>query len=416
MKKKNYINITIKTFLILICSITLGTLLLIGSYLLPVEPMIKNAQDVKTVFQEEGMYPVLIKGYYNTMLDNFSDSIILNQAIYKGNENVIHKAMYVYRTNKYNPVYDVIHTIKNDEELERTDYSRYWHGDMIILKPLLLLFSYSQIRIINTFIQSILLFLIIYFMIKRNLFCKIPDLLICILFIFPFFIGKSLQYSNVYNIFLISTLIMLVFNEKLKNKYIYFFMIVGALTSYFDLLSFPILGLGMPLLFNILLNRKETLKENILDIIKYSLFWGIGYAGMWVGKWIIGSILCNDNLFEVALDKVKYRSSSGSTNRIDPVIKNLKIYFNKTYLIILTPILCYHLYCIIRNIKKITKKVLIGCIPYLIIFLIPIMWYIVMSNHSEIHFWFTNKSLIVSIYSLLLMLHHLHDKNKLNEN
>ena len=399
-----------KTGLILLCSTIIGTFLLIVSYLLPTNRMLMNAKSAATTFENEGMYRSLIPEYNNTQLDNYTDALIINEAIFESNDNVINKSMYVYRNVKTDPVYDVIHTIKNDNsEFAKGEYSRYWHGNLVFIKPLLLLFNYSQIRVLNIFIQTAMLAVIIYLMIKNNLLYNILDLVVSLFLIFPFVIGMSLQFSSVYYILLISTIIMMKYNEKLKNKYVYLFLIIGILTSYFDLLTFPILGLGMALLFNFLLNRKETLKENVIDIIKYSLFWGIGYFGMWCAKLVVGSILCQDNFFDLAIKAAKYRSSSATLGRASAIIKNIKVYLNKSYFVIMLPVVCYHIIHIIKNRRKITKSMLINCIPYVIICMIPLAWYFVMAEHSEMHFWFTNKSLVVSIFGFLLLLNSLHD-------
>ena len=47
------------------------------------------------------------------------------------------------------------------------NYGRYWHGYQLILKPLLVFFDYSSIRIINYFILSSLTFLCLLFILRR---------------------------------------------------------------------------------------------------------------------------------------------------------------------------------------------------------------------------------------------------------
>lgn len=400
----------LKTLLILMTSIVGGTLLLVIIYLLPTDRMEYNALEVADTFEVEGTYPRSITRYPNTQLDNYSDAIIINEAIYKGTDSVIDKAMYVYRDNKEGPVTDLISRVRGDTSgFKKSEYGRYWHGNVIFTKLLLLVFNYSQIRLLNTFVQTILLMFILYLMIKKNLLRNIYDFVVSLFLIFPFILGMSLQYSSVYYIFLISLILMLKYNDKLKDKYIYFFLVIGILTSYFDLLTFPILALGMPIIFNYMLNRKEKTIDNILDILKYSIFWSIGYFGMWCGKWMVGSLLCEDNFFELAFAAAKYRSSS-DIGRINTVIKNIKVYINIGYLIILLPSICYHSYLIFKNRKNITKTRVLESSVYIIISLIPIVWYLVMSEHSSMHYWFTNKSLVVSIYGGLLFLDTLHLK------
>lgn len=54
----------------------------------------------------------------------------------------------------------------------------------------------------------------------------------------------------------------------------------------------------------------------------------------------------------------------------------------------------YTIYYLIKNYKNITLNIK-GAIPYLIISLMPITWFLVMANHTWFHFWFTWRNLIV---------------------
>ena len=58
---------------------------------------------------------------------------------------------------------------------------------------------------------------------------------------------------------------MLLFHEKLKNKYGYFFLIIGMMTSFFDLLTYPVATFGIPIILFFILENK-SLKEGIKDI------------------------------------------------------------------------------------------------------------------------------------------------------
>ncbi|MBR7042125.1 MAG: GtrA family protein, partial [Bacilli bacterium] len=284
--KNNSKNLKVisNTLLIMLGSIIAGTILLVLVYIIPTNHMKENASDVVSVFEREGRYPEIIEGYANTKLDNYTDALIINEAIFDSDDNLIDKAMYVYSKQKKEPLTDVISVIQNeDNEMNNEGYGRYWHGNVIPVKLLLLIFSFSQIRVFNIFIQTILLLGIFYLMIKKNLISNTFSLAISIFLIFPFIIGLSLQYSSIYYIFLISTLIMLKYNNKLKDKYHYFFLIMGIVTNYFDFLTYPIFALGMGLIFKSMLNKKEKLKDSILTIIKYSVFFFLGYFGMWLG-------------------------------------------------------------------------------------------------------------------------------------
>ena len=70
------------------------------------------------------------------------------------------------------------------------------------------------------------------------------------------------------------------------------------------------------------------------------------------------------------------------------------------------------IYYVIRFIKNKCKfrKRMVELIPYLIIIFIPFVWYFVLSQHSNMHYWFTNKSLMISFFACLVILTKLSNK------
>ena len=100
-----------KTLLIILCSIVAGFLLLLIAYLLPTDGMKNNVEQSTVILNSEGKYKRVIDGLEYTTLDNFTDSLMLSNAIYDGNENIIDKSMSVYR-------YEIDDINKSSEPIE----------------------------------------------------------------------------------------------------------------------------------------------------------------------------------------------------------------------------------------------------------------------------------------------------------
>ena len=77
-----------------------------------------------------------------------------------------------------------------------------------------------------------------------------------------------MQFSSVLYIFLIAMIVMLLFHEKLKNKYGYFFLIIGMMTSFFDLLTYPVATFGIPIILFFILENKSLGPNEVGDIKK----------------------------------------------------------------------------------------------------------------------------------------------------
>ena len=394
--------------LIFLASGILGTILLCLSYALPNETIYNNAKSSSQIFADEGMYKQLIPNYENTQLDNYTDALIMGEVVYNGNESIVDKAMKVYRYTNEDPVKDFIGIMSN-EKYESHSYERYWHGNIALIRPAFLFFDYSSLRIINIVLQFLLVIGVVYLMVKKGLNKYIFPFVISLLAIMPFTIGFSFQFSSVYYVTLITSIIVLKYSDwfKQKGRYLYLFLIDGILINYLDLLTFPVLSLGIPLIFYMLLNNHK-LKESVFDIIKFSVMWGLGYFGMWILKWSIGSLLCGENFFSLALDTAKYRMEADA-GRFATIIKNIMVYYKKVYLFMAALIFIYYVIRFIKNKCKLSKR-MVELIPYLIIIFIPLVWYFALSQHSNMHYWFTNKSLMISFFACLVILTKISNK------
>ena len=68
----------------------------------------------------------------------------------------------------------------------------------------------------------------------------------------------SLQYSPVFYISVISTLFVFLKYDRYRERIFFIFLVSGMLTSFFDLLTYPLLTWGMPALWLILIKEEGT--------------------------------------------------------------------------------------------------------------------------------------------------------------
>ena len=76
-------------------------------------------------------------------------------------------------------------------------------------------------------------------------------------------------------------------------------MFIGGLTAFFDLLTAPLVTYGIPMIVLILLRskmNKYTLKQDIFQYIKLSIMWIASYSLTYLAKWVIASIILNENI------------------------------------------------------------------------------------------------------------------------
>ena len=128
----------------------------------------------------------------------------------------------------------------------------------------------------------------------------------------------------------------------------------------FDLLTSPLITLGIPLIIVVLLKNKKDckIKESIIYIIKLSILWGISYATIFFAKWVISSIILQRNVIEVALKNIIFRVNGNDqypAPRLGAILENLKYLYNTVLAILLIIITVIWGIIMVKN-KKETKE------------------------------------------------------------
>lgn len=276
------------------------------------------------------------------------------------------------------------------------EYSRYWHGYMIYLKPLLVFFTYSQIRVIFSTIIIILSILLIYLVYKKiNIYISLATLLMLIVSNF-YFIGMSLQYSSVFIIMLVTSIYVILKYKHIKEITSVIF-VVGMLTSFFDLLTTPLLTLGIPVIYYMILRDNEN-KDNLKILFKIIIYWCLGYGIMWISKWIISDQLYQTGTIERAMQKIRLLSNSKEQLNLGVIstIRNNLIYLNETF--IMTLIVLAVIFSLINK-KNVKRKIV-----YFIISIIPFIWFAAIKNHSYVHARFTYRNLLITVFALSIII------------
>ena len=388
----------------------LGFSLMVVTYTLPTDNAQKVIVDNPNVINHSYATP----SYITTHLDFYTDSIILSEvSYYNKNVSLIDNALSVYGIREES---DFQSFVAGNESVIK-DYPRYWHGNLVILKPLFLFFDYDSIKILELFFELVMVIGIIKLMSENNLKNYIIPFLFSICLIHPEVIGLSLQFSAMFNIMLVSVYILLRFKEFLfkNNRLYYYFLVVGMATSFFDLSTYPLVSLGVPLIFYMLMNDNQSnLKDNILKIILFGLVWSVGFFGMWLSKLIISTIILDKNIIMNAFKQFIFRTSSVEFTRSDAILNNILVYKKRAYLVIIGCMLIYYVKRAIDSKRFFKKDNFKSLIPFIIIALMPFVWYFLVSNHSYIHSFFTYRELVIFFFAIMCMLEY--KLNNENEN
>ena len=183
---------------------------------------------------------VLSGSWCTSQLDNFTDSIMLLESSYNKSDPIINKAMLNYRGMVEDPEYidahDTLikHYVEEKEYTNTTQYPRYWHGYLLIVKPLLLFFDYQTIRILNLCFQfAVVIFICVLMKIKGLTHAIIPYI-ISYLLLMPVALAFSLQFSACFFVFSAGSIIILLLKNRLEKYLVYIFLLLGIATSFWS--------------------------------------------------------------------------------------------------------------------------------------------------------------------------------------
>lgn len=322
-----------------------------------------------------------------TALELATDNLMIKMALYDGEDSGLIQAFRCFSTQF------------------QEEYSRYWHGYVVILRFLLLFFNYYEIRIINGIFQILIFAVIMHLLLKSKGIKYALAIATSYILLMPAALAQCLQYSWIYYVAFGALLIYLKFKSylELRERYIYFFLLLGAVTIYLDLLTYPLLTWGLVIVWWILLQEKEEgIVGNILKVIFSAIAWIVGYAGMWLGKWAVGSLVLRENLFCKAISEAllwtvnEGESAITLSDRFRALYLNWSVYAYRLYFIILFVWVSYAVIwgiCGYVKDSRIPALLLVGASSF--------VWYMVLSGHVTMHHIFTHRIFGVTIAAFL---------------
>ena len=167
----------IMTFII---TISAFMLLLTAASAIPSGYIYENVKKSSEILLNEGNRKIIYIPYRceNMQFDNYTDALMINTAYSIDTTKPLFSA-FIARKNyipnvttevyqdqpgelrssskyKYHNEVGELNDLVNNEKTESFEYARYWHGYLILLRPLLVVFNLAQIRIILTCVLIIL--------------------------------------------------------------------------------------------------------------------------------------------------------------------------------------------------------------------------------------------------------------------
>ena len=328
-------------------------------------------------------------------MDNFTDALIVNQAMYNGRTglNMWQRIMLVPRKNTGGEECASLHQlVEDDSAMKEYVYPRYWHGSTFLMRILLTLNDYLTLRTFFYLLSSLLLVWVLIGMVQHIGGWSAVLYTLSLVSVNLFMMQHSIQFVTTLLLALVGSLWVL-YRVKERGQLLTLFFMLGSLTAYFDLLTCPLLVWGMPLLVWIVMlhdNEEKTVTHSLLA----TLLWGVSYCATWAAKWLLATATTSVNVFADATSQASLRASVEEFNRWEAVSRNLELvpWFYATIALAVLVLLA------VRHFNGKGWRQALMCF---VVALAPVVWYMVLANHSGLHYWFTYRILAISILGLL---------------
>lgn len=396
----------------------LGLFLIWLVYLMPSDAIFENAANSITAFEREGNYPMLVEYDQTTKLDNFTDAWMLNIAANREaaiRATPLERAIQQYWTRpqgsgelNQTAIFQTYFSGKSQNN-ELIKYGRYWGGFVIPLRIAMLMLNYEEIRIYNGIFQALLMNALLFMVWRRLGWRHCAAVIVAWLALEPVVLIFSLQYSACYYLGFGGALYLVAAyggKTKATPDPVFAFTLLGMLTSYLDFLTYPIFTLGFPLLMYIT-GKEQDWKGKLRSLFLLSALWSLGYVGMWAGKLLIAGIFGYPAIVRNAISAFLVRVSLDGTepiNRLSVIQMNFHMYTRKMLLMMLFPALVVFLYGAAKALRHCQGRFTpLVAVPSLLTALLPLGWYLIASEHSFIHSWYSHRSLAITFAGICLM-------------
>lgn len=405
-------------------------LCLIGTTAIPNEAIYDNMLESAESYKTTNAYDLDETGRLRRITDNYADNILLNVLWNMKSDTPLRSAFDTgyYDGQGYGLSIGLYETILEGKQ-PNVDYTRYWHGMVIVIRPMMLLFTIAQIKWIGLVAAALLLLGNVLLLCRKKQYFAAAALTLSFLGVHFWWMVKSAEYQPAILLSLIFSLLFVLFEQKGERALLVLSVISGVCISFFDFLTTETLTILLPLMLVLIIRQEEgrlgRWKENIPFLLKSGLSWGCAYVLTFVVKWSLASLILGENKFVVAFSSAAERI--GGTIKLESLPKyqqilyallgNISTLFGGTVQVDFGKILLGLMGVILvsgalvyllrgRYQKDITiLMLLLGLVPYI--------RYLVLSNHSYLHEFFTYRAQAASIFALLAILWFNTDKGLL---
>jgi len=398
------------------CTLIVAFVALLGlAYAIPNAWIIPNAGTALRILSQEGLYPYPVLEHKAYMLDNFTDALMVDTAIKSPGDNPFEAALAGRRAVDHTGRYWTITGLQRTLEGVRGAglvYAHYWHGYQVILRPALVALSYDQIRYVNVVLLGLLGVGLSLYVLNRTDYLVAAAFLLSLLAVGVFVVPLSMQFSSVFYLMGVAVALVLHMDQQgtLPGWDVELFFVIGMLTSFFDLLTAPLLTLTMPLVLLLVMETRKAVgltgKAAFSLVLRLSAAWTLGYVASWATKWVLATVVLGESILGRALLQFRLRSGTDGgpiairsallrpIADLMPLVDVDAIPYGQSIaaVVLLVAGFTGATFVAYKRLPPASRKRVSAGLsrvwPVMLVVPLPYIWFLVANNHTSIHHWF----------------------------
>ena len=405
----------LKYVLVFVVSVVVLFLVMVGSEFISQDAMREQVKSSIDILCEKDCVYSYWRGMPAGNMDGYADSVSLGIAWQSDSEHPFESAMWCsyyvdrfYFTRFHHANYDLRRAFVQQKE-GNNEYLRYWHGNVPVIRLFHLFTDIRGMYIILGIIMAGLFLTLLVLLWKAGLRGVAVGFIISGFMVSIWFVPFILEYVWTFLVALTVCIIALIWGKNGRwDRMGTLFLVTGIVTNYLDFLTTETITFLLPLLILVALKSKSGEKAPVIPVIRDCVLWGVGYLGMWIMKWAIASIILGEDVMPYVVKNIELRLGTSHLvggNVFSTLGRNLLGLIPTTFGrigIVVTIFLFLAWLCVLFVYKRndVRKDYVI---VYVVLGLVPFIRYIVMTEHSYVHFTFTYRALMATILAMCLI-------------
>lgn len=406
---------------VLVASVSAGVLVLAGSALLPAARVNANiGADARALAAEDPAHRWL----GNTQSrDDFTDELVLNLAMIDPGRPVTSTlGSEFYQSpdrDELNPARSLVERVEGGEA-PNNSYRHYWFGTTALVRLWALVTTYMTWRLGNAALLGALLLVALVTAWRRAGAWLAITLGVVALLADPVLVSGALQFSPVAYVALsgVVAALWLAPGRPTARFDLELFVALGVATAYFDLLTAPLLTWGIPLVALAACELARNRSVSLALIVRSGLAWALGWVGMWAARLAITEVFIAPGAFAEIANTVAFRAGGATATGGAPVAlaERWAVVLNNVYHLIpeamwpadpqvlaasLVPAAIIGALLLVWALAAwrvgVSKGAPRRTWPLALVVLAPVGWYVLATEHSFTHAFFTYRALLVAV-------------------